>query len=208
MTFAELIGWEVEVLSITKDTTESDLKQRRDIMGDSVIFTDQAPVRAAMFGRLLILDGVENAERNVLPTLNNLLENREMSLEDGRFLMRKEAIEALQAEGGGAINPKDFVAVHPNFQVCALALPSPPYLGRPLDPPLRSRFQSRWVEELSIDDALLCLPTARPPQPQLQSIATVYETLRTLRRESVVGAGAGSISSLPLLSLGDLGHCL
>jgi hypothetical protein len=28
----------------------------------------------------LILDGLEKAERNVLPTLNNLLENREMSL--------------------------------------------------------------------------------------------------------------------------------
>lgn len=30
--------------------------------------------------------GLEKAERNVLPTLNNLLENREMSLDDGRFL--------------------------------------------------------------------------------------------------------------------------
>ena len=29
-------------------------------------------------GRVLILEGIEKAERNVLPTLNNLLENREM----------------------------------------------------------------------------------------------------------------------------------
>ena len=36
---------------------------------------------------ILILDGIEKAERNVLPILNNLLENREMSLEDGRFLV-------------------------------------------------------------------------------------------------------------------------
>ena len=38
-------------------------------------------------GRVLILDGIERAERNVLPTLNNLLEGREMSLPDGRFLV-------------------------------------------------------------------------------------------------------------------------
>ena len=29
-----------------------------------------------------ILDGIEKAERNVLPIINNLLENREMALDD------------------------------------------------------------------------------------------------------------------------------
>ena len=33
----------------------------------------------------MVLDGVEKAERNVLPVLNNLLENREMALDDGRW---------------------------------------------------------------------------------------------------------------------------
>ena len=36
---------------------------------------------------MLILEGIEKAERNVLPVLNNLLENREMQLDDGRFPM-------------------------------------------------------------------------------------------------------------------------
>jgi midasin (ATPase involved in ribosome maturation) len=44
-------------------------------------------VRAAVEGRILVLEGIEKAERNVLPILNNLLENREMHLEDGRFLI-------------------------------------------------------------------------------------------------------------------------
>lgn len=47
----------------------------------------QSAVRAAIEGRVLILEGIEKAERNVLPVLNNLLENREMHLEDGRFLI-------------------------------------------------------------------------------------------------------------------------
>lgn len=47
----------------------------------------QSAVKAAIEGRVLILEGIEKAERNVLPVLNNLLENREMHLEDGRFLI-------------------------------------------------------------------------------------------------------------------------
>ena len=44
-------------------------------------------MRAASEGRVLVLEGIEKAERNVLPVLNNLLENREMHLEDGRLLI-------------------------------------------------------------------------------------------------------------------------
>ena len=46
-----------------------------------MVYEDQAPVKAALNGHWLVLDGMERAERNVLPLLNNLLENREMSLD-------------------------------------------------------------------------------------------------------------------------------
>ena len=73
---------EVEYVALTRDTTEADLKQRREItaQGD-VVYMDLAVVEAAIHGRILILEGLEKAERNVLPIINNLLENREMALE-------------------------------------------------------------------------------------------------------------------------------
>lgn len=52
-------------------------------------------MRAAIEGRILVIEGVEKAERNVLPVLNNLLENREMHLEDGRFLIPSERYDKL-----------------------------------------------------------------------------------------------------------------
>lgn len=52
-------------------------------------------MRAATEGRILVLEGLEKAERNVLPVLNNLLENREMQLEDGRFLMSSQRYDKL-----------------------------------------------------------------------------------------------------------------
>ena len=70
--FCGLLQREVEYVCITRDTTEADLKQRREIVaGGSTSYTDQPPVRAALNGRLLVLDGLERCERNVLPTLNN-----------------------------------------------------------------------------------------------------------------------------------------
>lgn len=63
-------------------------------MGFFLIF-EKCAVRAATEGRILVLEGLEKAERNVLPVLNNLLENREMQLEDGRFLMSAERYDKL-----------------------------------------------------------------------------------------------------------------
>ena len=77
-------------VALSRDTTEADLKQRREIRADAAgrprtTYADAAPVRAAMFGRVLILDGLEKAERNVLPTLNNLLENLLRCVDVGRL---------------------------------------------------------------------------------------------------------------------------
>jgi hypothetical protein len=96
---------------LTRDTTDSDLKQRRELRQSSLFLSvivdmptralslslslsladhlakDGPVVRAATSGAILILEGVERAERNVLPVLNNLLENRECPLENGASLV-------------------------------------------------------------------------------------------------------------------------
>ncbi|GFO07343.1 von Willebrand factor a domain-containing protein 8-like [Plakobranchus ocellatus] len=88
MMYLELTKRELEYVSLSRDTTESDLKQRREIENGTASYIDQSAVRAALEGRILVLEGIEKAERNVLPVLNNLLENREMQLDDGRFQAR------------------------------------------------------------------------------------------------------------------------
>ena len=60
-----------------------------------VLLCVQCAVRAAREGRVLVLEGIEKAERNVLPVLKNLLENREMQLDDGRFLMAADRYDKL-----------------------------------------------------------------------------------------------------------------
>ena len=148
-------GREVEVLALSRDTTESDLKQRRELQGSSSHFSAQAPLRAALGGRVLVLDGIERAERNVLPTLNNLLENREMSLEDGTMVVSGPSYDRMLANGASPaeLTQQGIFRVSPAFRVIALGTPSPPYPGRPLDPPLRSRFAARTVTPAAGDAA-------------------------------------------------------
>lgn len=48
LTYCELAQREVEFMTLTQDSTEADLKQRREIVNGSAIFVDQGPVRAAI----------------------------------------------------------------------------------------------------------------------------------------------------------------
>ncbi|EKX41778.1 hypothetical protein GUITHDRAFT_112197 [Guillardia theta CCMP2712] len=185
--FCEVVGMEAEFLRITRDTTESDLKTRREISGGTASWHDQAPVRAAIHGRVLILDGIERAERNVLPTLNNLLENREMSLDDGRFLMRAARYDALKEEGADLAGSK-MIRVHPRFCVIALGLPIPRYRGYPLDPPLRSRFQARAIDPFSVEGVvegveLRGAGDAAVMQKRVNALLSFAQTVNLLRAE-------------------------
>ncbi|KAL4125538.1 hypothetical protein PRIC2_009121 [Phytophthora ramorum] len=196
MRFCELLNKEVEYVAISQDTTESDLKQRREIVDGAAIFTDQAPVRAAINGRVLVIDGLEKAERNVLPTLNNLLENREMMLDDGRFLMKAESYDALVEQGysADALKAQNLVRVHPDFRVIALGLPVPPYPGRTLDPPLRSRFQARNVKPSSPGSQLEELVAIAPsvPLPTLENLVGIREAVNTIESTFDVGTEHGT----------------
>lgn len=99
MQFSELTRREIEYILLNRDTTESDLKQRREIQDGTATYYNQSAVRAATEGRILVIEGVEKTERNVLPILNNLLENREMHLEDGRFLIAAKNYDSLLEVG-------------------------------------------------------------------------------------------------------------
>uniref|UniRef100_A0AAG5DY10 von Willebrand factor A domain-containing protein 8 n=1 Tax=Anopheles atroparvus TaxID=41427 RepID=A0AAG5DY10_ANOAO len=155
MQYSELTRREVEYILLNRDTTESDLKQRREILDGTATYHNQSAVRAATEGRILLIEGVEKTERNVLPILNNLLENREMHLEDGRFMIAAKNYDALLERYDRAqLDQWGLVRVSEKFRVIALGLPVPRYRGSPLDPPLRSRFQARDIADLPYVEVL------------------------------------------------------
>ena len=103
--------------------------------------------------------------------LNNLLENREMALEDGSFLTPR-------ATTGPRLRRVDG-----DFWVVALGLPTPRYPGNPLDPPLRSRFAAFSVASTPPDDEFRLLREAAPAAPP-ETLRTFVEVATALRRET------------------------
>jgi len=93
---------------------------------------NQCAVNAALHGRILIIEGIEKAERNLLPILNNLLENRELNLDDGNFLVssnRYEKLIEIAKDSGDNLSNQNLLKVHPDFRVISIGLPVPKYPG-------------------------------------------------------------------------------
>eukprot|EP00753_Platysulcus_tardus_P002307 PLAT11642.13.p1 GENE.PLAT11642.13~~PLAT11642.13.p1 ORF type:complete len:850 (+),score=362.94 PLAT11642.13:648-3197(+) len=65
----------------------------------------------------------------------------------------------------------------PDFLVIALGLPVPPYPGKTLDPPLRSRFQARNVGSADIDTLMRLLSTGglRPDTAEVKSLLALAQ---------------------------------
>ena len=142
LSYCHIARREVEMLLIHADTSDGDLRERRDLLPSSTIqYSPQPPLLAAQHGRVLLLEDIHKAERNVLPSLNNLLENREMNLDSGRRLV------PCSVGGAAAITEGNIIVCHCDFRVVALGAPVPQFPGYPLDPPFRSRFQCRFVDQ-------------------------------------------------------------
>ncbi|KAG0792461.1 hypothetical protein G6F57_004554 [Rhizopus arrhizus] len=193
MKYAEMTQREIEYVALSKDVTDADLKQRRELQNSTSFYVDQAAVRAAIHGRILILDGIEKAERNVLPILNNLLENREMALDDGRFLTTKDLIDNKTTK---------FEKVNPRFLVFALGLPVPPYVGYPLDPPLRSRFQSRDIRapefSTQVDQVIKIINNNKVPRDIIERLISVSLVLGTQQNNGKNNAREIEVPEFPM----------
>ncbi|GAA5995340.1 uncharacterized protein JCM10292_005112 [Rhodotorula paludigena] len=147
LTFLHLLNTPYELVSLHRDTSEGELKQSREIRaGGRLEYVDSGAVRAAKEGKVLVLDGIERVERGVLPLLNNLLEYREMNLEDGTHIVSAKRYDLMVSNGEDTTN---FLPAHPDFRIIALGVPVPPYPGLPIDPPFRSRFQARYVDPVA-----------------------------------------------------------
>eukprot|EP01060_Flectonema_neradi_P029995 TRINITY_DN4267_c0_g1_i1.p1 TRINITY_DN4267_c0_g1~~TRINITY_DN4267_c0_g1_i1.p1 ORF type:complete len:1813 (+),score=366.76 TRINITY_DN4267_c0_g1_i1:45-5441(+) len=202
--YCSAAGRGISYVALTRDTTESDLKQRKEITtGGSVVFSDLPAVEAAIKGRILVMEGIENAERNVLPVINNLLENREMSLEDGRMLIAPQRFDSLVASGKHTkeeLQKRGIVRVHPNFRVFALGVPCPPYAGSPLDPPLRSRFQSIHVGVVPLREWIAAARQFSPSTKNIQTIARFLAVITELTSKMHSAATLPPPSGVSLLS--------
>ncbi|KAJ3411077.1 hypothetical protein HDV05_002776 [Chytridiales sp. JEL 0842] len=156
-TYGYLTGRGVYTVSLHRDLSGSELKTRRELVrlpnktGVEDVWVDTPVLKAVLEGGLLVLDGLERCERNVVSVLNNLLENREMNLEDGRQIIHPTRYASLlRTHSDSQLQNLNLLSASPHFRVIGLGLPVPPYPGNALDPPFRSRFQVRYISDPSV----------------------------------------------------------
>ena len=68
---------EYEFIALHRDVGETELKQARELrQGGNLVYVDSAAVRAVKHGRILIIEGIEKAERGIMPVcLNHIARN-------------------------------------------------------------------------------------------------------------------------------------
>ena len=86
-------------------------------------------MRAAVHGRVCVLDEADKAPVEVVVLLKALVEDGELLLGDGRTLLGGNALAAARRRGGGLL-PPDVVPVHDAFRLWVLAnRPGYPFSG-------------------------------------------------------------------------------
>jgi hypothetical protein len=111
----------------------------------------------------------------------------------------------LLANANTDLENQNLVRVHPSFRVIALGVPVPPYPGRTLDPPLRSRFQARRILPLSPGNNLETLFTPMVPLPTLERVVGLVEATHVVEN---MHDGASQGERLPHFSSYSLSHCI
>ena len=63
-----VINMEYEFIALHRDVGETELRQARELRrGGNLVYIDSPVVRAAKHGRILIIEGIEKAERGIMP---------------------------------------------------------------------------------------------------------------------------------------------
>ncbi|KWU41842.1 hypothetical protein RHOSPDRAFT_30334 [Rhodotorula sp. JG-1b] len=210
LTFLHLLNKPFEICVLHRDVGESELKQGREIRPGGVLeYTDSGAVRAAKEGKVLLLDGIERVERGVLPLLNNLLEYREMNLEDGTHIVSASRYDLMVKNGEDTTG---FIPAHPDFRIIALGVPVPPYAGLPIDPPFRSRFQARYIDgveaakilarqelgTLRLSDSAAVSPKVDEVVGKMAEVMASLQIAREMRAKMASGVKSDSKTEVPL----------
>lgn len=95
--FSKLPQRELEYASLSHDISQIDLHQRCETQNGADVCLDQRVARAAIHGNILVIEDIEKIDRDVMPVLNNLLENREIRLQDGRCIISALRYDTLHA---------------------------------------------------------------------------------------------------------------
>ncbi|CAL4081731.1 unnamed protein product, partial [Meganyctiphanes norvegica] len=193
---AHMLGYQTEPILLYQDMTSRDLVQQRVTSAEGDTSWQFAPlIKAAMEGKLAILDGIHRLHHGTLAVLHRLLHDREIQLYDGTRLIHHDRYESLKAESqltDSELTIRGVFPIHPSFRVVALA-----------EPPIIGGAQGQWLTPESL--TLFLYHSMRPlTQAETRDLLTQLTGACSPEVEQLIGLshrlGASSDPSLRSLS--------
>jgi von Willebrand factor A domain-containing protein 8 len=108
----QTLQWEREYTQLHRDSTVASITLSPTLRDGVIMWDDSALVRAARYGRVLVIDELDKAPSEVVAVLKALVDDGDMLLGDGRRLV--------SAPSESSEDP-NVIPVHPKFMIWALA---------------------------------------------------------------------------------------
>ena len=178
-----LLRREREYIQLHRDTTVQSLTVLPSLQDGRIVYEDSPLLRAAKFGRVLVVDEADKAPVEVLCLLKMLAEDGELVLYDGRRLLSWDRIlqEFPEAQKDGQNIPNDIIPIDRNFRLVVLAnRPGFPFHGNNLFRECGDVFAIHVVENLDLKSEIDLLRAYAPDVPVdiINRIAHAFKDLR------------------------------
>lgn len=130
-------------MQLNRDTCINSLTTVPSLVEGVIRYVDSPLVRAIRYGRVAVIDEVDKAPLEVVCILKGLCSDGEMTLSDGRRVVRTEEDKLRE----------DDILIHPQFRVVALAnRPGYPFLGNDFFKECGDIFSCHVVANGTLDD--------------------------------------------------------
>lgn len=107
-------------------------------------------MKAAIEGRVIILDGVDRLIPSTFTIIQRLCQDRELSLFDNTKLMRREKIELIHSSSSDIQSAK-LIAIHPSFRIIAIGN-NPSMSNQWLTSEVISMFHFHYLRSLTVEE--------------------------------------------------------
>jgi len=170
----ELLRWEREYIQLHRDTTVSALTVQASLEQGKVIWEDSPLVQAVRYGRVLVVDEADKAPLEVVCILKGLVEDGEMTLSDGRRILR---------DAGSAADGDKVIAIHPEFKMFLLAnRPGFPFQGNDLFRETGDVYAPHIIENPDLDSEVRLLRNYAP-DVDINSLRLLSSAFTELRQQ-------------------------
>ena len=122
---SRLLDQPVEPILLYQDMSSRDLLQQRDTdVNGNTVWRHSPLVKAAVEGRLALIDGIDRLYPGTLALIQRLTQDRELTLHDGTRLLGADRFEQTAKEANlneDKMKQKGLLKIHPAFRICAFA---------------------------------------------------------------------------------------